>query len=220
MTETNVINRKKFCTQIMEDQKYYQHIFFTDEKIFSLEKNIHQGHNYIRLSKDFKLRLSMGDPEVERLVHTETPKFSSSFMVAGGISVFGPGKLIFLSGNMDSKAYKKVLEYYKEDIDYIVKTKNCSPILFQQDNAPCHTSNQSKEIIKSLFYKQIDYDEIGPEPKKDPRYAKGHKIAKEMFEIKKDEYSKKKRLFEEKFISENKYQEFLIENWPANSPVN
>ena len=38
-------------------------------------------------------------------------------IVSGGISKDGLGKLIFHSGNINTFAYKQVLQFYKEDID-------------------------------------------------------------------------------------------------------
>lgn len=150
LTKNNVVNRKTYCDEINENSKYYQEIFFTDEKIFELEKYFHRGTNYIRLTKEFKKRLNQGDTEVEKLMTVSVQKFSKGFMVAGGISKFGPGKLIFISGNQDTKAYHKILKYYKEDIDFLNEKKKCN-LLLQQDNAPTHTSNNSKKIIRDFF---------------------------------------------------------------------
>ena len=155
------------------------------------------------------------------------PKFSPSFMVSGGISGSGPGKLIFVTGNQDSYAYEKILRYYKEDIDFLQGKKN-KEILFQQDNAPNHTSSKSRIIINDLFFTKPELTEEEKqlkEPGKVPSKAKS--MSKEQYEDLKRQYAIKQLDFEEKKknleqsrlnIPKNKIQKLLL-NWPANSPV-
>ena len=59
-------------------------------------------------------------------------------MVSGGISSEGLGKLIFHSGNVNTFAYKQVLNYYKEDLS------SFQPKYFQQDGARAHSSKGSQ----------------------------------------------------------------------------
>ena len=146
-------------------------------------------------------------------------------MVAGGISSHGPGKLVFISGNQDSKAYEKMLKFFKEDIDFINKKCNVD-LLFQQDNAPTHTSGESMKIIKDLFYKTADLTniEIAYKPSKCP--SKSANQTKEHYNLVKEGYNKLnikyaeyQRLIEERQKSLNKEQVAILK-WPANSPVN
>ena len=60
-------------------------------------------------------------------------------MVAGGISYYGPGKLIFVAGTQDTKAYEIILNYFIDDIKFLNSKKEGRDIIFQQDNARCHT---------------------------------------------------------------------------------
>ena len=66
-------------------------------------------------------------------------------MVSGGICRDGLGKLIFDSGNVNSFAYKQVLNFYREDLD------NYPDKYFQQDGARVHSSKNSRKIINNLF---------------------------------------------------------------------
>ena len=66
-------------------------------------------------------------------------------MVSGGISSEGLGKLIFHSGNVNTFAYKQVLNYYKEDLS------SFQPKFFQQDGARAHSSKGSQQEIIRLF---------------------------------------------------------------------
>jgi transposase len=80
------------------------------------------------------------------MIHKPLPKYTTGFMVAGGISAAGPGKLIFCVGTMDTQSYLRALTYYKQDIDRL------NPDLyFQQDNATCHTANLSIDYISENF---------------------------------------------------------------------
>ena len=67
-------------------------------------------------------------------------------MVAGGVSSLGVGKLNFCIGTMNSFAYNQTLINYENDMEYF-RRLGTNPI-FQQDNAPCHTSKDSREYLK------------------------------------------------------------------------
>ena len=66
-------------------------------------------------------------------------------MVSGGICRAGLGEIFFHSGNVNSFAYKQVLEFYKKDFEKL------RPIFFQQDGARVHPSKCSQLEIKKLF---------------------------------------------------------------------
>jgi hypothetical protein len=201
----------------------FSEVLFTDEKKFQLDKGINQGSNYVRLSRLTKIKLDKGNQEAEDILSSNKPKYSKSFMVAGGISSHGPGKLIFVAGNQDSVAYNIMVKYFKEDVDFL-SNKSEKTILFQQDNAPCHTSGKSMTCIKGLFYKKS----LDEEPKRPPKVIKKPKaMTKDAYSNLKlqcqklhDDYEKKLAEFKDKEKQENNKQDFLIRNWPANSPVN
>lgn len=75
------------------------------------------------------------------------PKFSIGFMVAGGMSANGVGKLIFCIGTLDSYAYSQCLVHYKNDIDYLSSEER---LYFQQDNASSHSSLESSKNLQYL----------------------------------------------------------------------
>ena len=81
-------------------------------------------------------------------------------MVSGGICNKGLGKLIFHSGNVNTFAYRQVLNYYKEDLDFFGEK------MFQQDGARAHSSRGSQTEINKLFEGHfIPTWEDGPEIK-------------------------------------------------------
>jgi hypothetical protein len=71
-------------------------------------------------------------------------------MVAGGISHYGQGKLVFLIGNIDSKTYKNVLNHYAEDM---TNNLNIPTLFFQQDNASIHVANN--QYLDDLKVKRL-----------------------------------------------------------------
>jgi len=95
-----------------------------------------------------KRKLRKGNQEAAKLVSIKLTKKSKGFMVAGGVSKFGVGKLIFYIGNVDSYAYKQAIEFYKKDIQHL--SKNNNQLFFQQDNAPPHTSQEIKKFCRIL----------------------------------------------------------------------
>ena len=110
-----------------------------------------------------KRKLNQNDEEAEKLVTIQLPKKSKGFMVGGGISKYGLGKLIFCIGTVDSFAYKQALEYYKKDIEAL--SPENSQLFFQQDNATSHTSKEAKESlkdIKTLKFRPPNNPEINP----------------------------------------------------------
>ena len=73
-------------------------------------------------------------------------------MVAGGLSQNGVGKLIFVTGTMNSFSYGQTLEFYKEDLERLGKN-----LYFQQDNATCHVGKKSMDFIKNNFTNYLDF---------------------------------------------------------------
>ena len=144
----HISKRKEFSEYIKSENIKSEDIFFTDEKIFVLEWVPNKQTNQVRLTKLMKRKLNQNDEEAEKLVTIQLPKKSKGFMVGGGISKYGLGKLIFCIGTVDSFAYKQALEYYKKDIEAL--SPENSQLFFQQDNATPHTSKEAKESLKDI----------------------------------------------------------------------
>ena len=76
---------------------------------------------------------------------------------------YGLRKLIFCIDTFDTYVYKQSLEFYKNDIDKL--SPNESKLFFQQDNAPAHSSKETKAILnemKSLRFWPPNSPEISP----------------------------------------------------------
>jgi hypothetical protein len=138
------ISRKNFAKWIIDNDITGDKIFFTDEKTFCLNGPLNPQINQIRLSKKDKLRLKAGDEKLLEKVNIPQKKFPDSFMVAGGLCKNGVSKLMFCIGTIQSWAYKRAVDYYKEDSDRLGGGH-----YFMYDGATCH--KPAKNQIKQLF---------------------------------------------------------------------
>ena len=73
-------------------------------------------------------------------------------MVAGGISEYELSNLVFCSCTMNNFSYKQFLLLLKKDMDKIKENFNLAKyLIFQQDNASCHKSKETLEVIEVMF---------------------------------------------------------------------
>ena len=150
LTDSHEEKRKKFADFILENNINTDNLFFTDECRVVLYPKLNKQNNVIRFNKED--RKQRWKPEIEQKRENATPKFEQSIMIAGGICKYGLSNLIFCSGTQNNFSYKQFLLFMKEDMEKIQKEYNLEePLIFQQDNAACHTSYDSKSIIEILF---------------------------------------------------------------------
>ena len=83
-----------------------------------------------------------------KYITREFHKKENGVIVSGGISKDGLGKLIFHSGNINTFAYKQILQFYREDID------NLGERFFQQDGAE-HIHLKALKMILANFSENI-----------------------------------------------------------------
>ena len=116
-------------------------------------------NNYIRYTKEERKNGYI--PEVQNKKENETYIFDQSIMISGGICKYGLSNLVFCSGIQNNYSYKKFLLFMKHDMEKINKDNNLKEnLIFQQDNAACHTSRESKCAIEVLFGK--DFIDLSP----------------------------------------------------------
>ena len=163
LTNEHEEKRRKFADFILENKLSSEKILFTDECRVVLFPKLNKENNIIRYSKEE--RMSRFKPEIQKKRTNEVPKFEQSIMIAGGICHYGLTNLVFCSGTQNNFSCKQFLLFMKKDLDKFKKDNNLiNDILFQQDNAACHTSYDSKAAIKILFEKnRINWSPNSPD---------------------------------------------------------
>jgi len=150
LTDSHEEKRKKFAKFILENNINTDNLFFTDECRVVLFPKLNKQNNVIRFNKED--RKERWKPEIEQRRENATPKFEQSIMIAGGVCKYGLSNLIFCSGTQNNFSYKQFLLFMKEDMEKIQKENDLKePLIFQQDNAACHTSFDPRSIIEILF---------------------------------------------------------------------
>jgi transposase len=152
LTDQNKDKRIELIQWVKDNNVKGKDIFFTDESRFLLDTPLNAQTNQIRFNKEDEMLLKSGDTKIYEKVHKPVPKYTSGFMVAGGMSTHGLGKLIFCVGTMNTFAYRRTLDYFQEDVNRLN-----SDLYFQQDGASCHTGNKSIEHIGTLFNNKLPF---------------------------------------------------------------
>ena len=72
--------------------------------------------------------------------------------ISGGISQYGLSNLVFCSGTMYKFFYKQFLLFLKKDMNNLKeKLSSNKDLIFQQDNASCHKTKETLEVIEVIF---------------------------------------------------------------------
>ena len=163
LTEVHEEKRKKFAEYVLNNNINTDSIFFTDECRVVLVPKLNKQNNYIRYSKEERKKLWNPNTQIKR--ENETPKFEQSIMIAGGICKYGLSNLVFCSGTQNNFSYKQFLLFMKKDMEKIKEDNDLNDnLIFQQDNAACHTSKESRYAIEILFGKNfIDWPPNSPD---------------------------------------------------------
>ena len=152
LKEKDKNKRIEFSKMIKEKKIIGKQIFFTDEKRFIMNAPLNRQTNQIRLDNKGFEEYKRGFGKLYEKVAKPLPKFSNGVMVAAGVSYYGPGKLIFVTGTMNSFSYAQTLKFYREDIERLNKD-----LFFQQDNASCHTGKKAINFIKQNFNNSLEF---------------------------------------------------------------
>lgn len=148
LSEKNIIDRLNFALHVQLigytdnnrfGQRLRRNIMFTDESFMLLNSKPNRQNMRIRTESK------------ENVPIVGIPKFPGKIMVAGGITRSGKTPLIIIppNTNVNGDYYRKyILPIYLEslrDPSLIPEPKYAT---FMQDGAPCHTSNDTIEMIE------------------------------------------------------------------------
>lgn len=126
----------------LEFARKYQHWTIDDwsHVIFSDETKIN------RFSSDGRVWCWVRDPQElsERTVIPTVKHGGGSVMIWGCMCIHGPGMMCRIEGRLNQHGYQKILE---EHLYGTIQKYNldASKVIFQQDNAPVHSSNSMKQ---------------------------------------------------------------------------
>ena len=150
LTKLHEDKRLKFAEYIINNNINTDNLFFTDECRVVLYPKLNSHNNFIRYDKE--KRANRWNPDIHKKRANETPKFEKSIMIAGGICKYGLSNLVFCSGTQNNFSYKQFLLFMKNDMEKLETQYNLKEkLIFQQDNAACHTSRESRAAIDILF---------------------------------------------------------------------
>lgn len=139
LTEYNIKIRKEFSSNFFAKSiGYWRNVIWSDECNFKLYNPNYQKRYWKNPSQEYQLPIS--------ITTTETKKYAGgTVMVWGCFSYYGKGKLIILDHTVTSTRYQQVLS---ENLIESANMMGLNEFIFQQDNAPAHTSNLLKQFFK------------------------------------------------------------------------
>lgn len=143
LTEENKMARLSRCRKLLRKFKtdLIKHIFFTDEKLFTVSKPVNSQNDRLYTTTENKKR----NVPADRLVQ-EKQKFSKSVMVSAGVSEMGCTDIYFIEPGVkiDGKYYRDVLlkDCLLPDMRAITPD-----FIFQQDSAPSHTARETVQLL-------------------------------------------------------------------------
>jgi transposase len=105
---------------------------------------------------------SRSEPLKEANIKKTTKFGGKSLMVWGSLTGEGVGELVRINGTIDSKEYVRILStgLINTMEKFSLDTKG---VLFMQDNAPCHTSRDTKKWLKINKINVLDWPAQSPD---------------------------------------------------------
>jgi transposase len=115
----------------------FKNWLFTDECHFDL-------HPAPNPQNDVEWNTSPDEVKHEIRIHSNGGKIS----VWAGVSHYGKTDLYIYDGSLNSERFIKLVDSAVDDIKSFMGSR---PVVFMQDNAPCHTSTRSQNFLRKKF---------------------------------------------------------------------
>ena len=123
--------RKDWCkARLGWDEEAWRRVLFSDESRFELFPR-----------RRVRVRRTATEKFLPACIAPAAQAGGEAVMIWGCISSEGPGELQFVEGTMNSEKYCVTLEEFMLPSASVLLGEN---YIFQQDNAPCHTSRYTK----------------------------------------------------------------------------
>ena len=155
LSEPNRVTRLARCKQLLKkyDDSAVDFIWFTDEKVFTVEPPSNSQNDRVYVPVRTKKRLI----EPSRLLRTRST-FSQSLMVSVAVSKMGVTQLIFVDPGVkvNGQYYRDVV--LAQQMLPAIKHVAGDAFVFQQDSAPTHRARATIQLLQ-----QETPDFIGPD---------------------------------------------------------
>ncbi len=150
LTRVHKKNRSKFCRDRVHWTKEDWHrVVFSDESRFEL---FPRRKILVRRTSKEKFCTDCVVPRVQQ--------GGGSVMVWGCITSKGPGEFQVIDGTMNSDRYIETMKNYMQPSVHRLLGED---FIFQQDNAPCHTSKKTKQWFESKEIELLEWPARSPD---------------------------------------------------------
>ena len=150
MTEKMKLKRLNWCKKYQsKDFEFWKNVLFSDETMFCLHQNT--AMHRVR-------RFSLDNPLQKKFISNQL-KFPTKIMFWGAISLDVKSNLIPCNQIMNSRCY--IDEILEKEVKPLME-KNPA-LIFQQDNAPCHTSASVKSWMRNCNLQVIEWPGNSPD---------------------------------------------------------
>jgi transposase len=157
LLEMNYKNSTPTRVPILTDRHRHQRIDWCRKHFkFDWKKVVFSDETLIELDR---CKLRQWHPKGKRPTKPST-KFSRKTMFWGAICANRIGPLLSVSGTLNSDRYTQLIESHL--LPWMTET-NCQGHLFQQDNAPCHVSRQSRSFFEAKHIQILDWPSNSPD---------------------------------------------------------
>ena len=150
LRDQNKQKRLEFCREMLQkDDAYYKRIFWTDE--FTIQTWPNGEVLFYWTPKDSTVHDDLRSAKVQNGGHR--------IMFWASMTYYSYGPLTDLEGSQNQQTYKELLtdlvapEFAASEVD----------LVFQHDNAPCHTANSVKNYLRRKRWETLDWPPQSPD---------------------------------------------------------
>jgi transposase len=147
LTDRHKEFRLKWAREHMTWDKEWENVIWSDEKKFNLDGP--DGFNYY-----------WHDLRKEKLFSLKRNKGGGGVMIWAAFGHYIKSDIVFISGRMNSEAYRMLLDDHLTNIASLMGRKK---FLFQQDNAPIHRAKANFEYFKAKKVGVLEWPSLSPD---------------------------------------------------------
>lgn len=147
LKSNHIAARLAFAEKYIKYPDTWQHVIFSDEKKFNLDGP--DGSRYY-----------WHDLRLERKIMSRRVQGGGSIIVWAGMSRLQKTELAYIKGRLNAASYQNLLHDHLLPFITLIEDKN---VLFQQDNAPCHTASTTLHWFQESGIKLLEWPPSSPD---------------------------------------------------------